>query len=295
MSHKKFSVIIPTYNRHAQLASCLDSLAKQNVPNNSFEVIVVDDGSHPKLDPDTYRSRGEFDLRIIYQENRGPAEARNVGARHATGEYLLFTDDDCEPNLDWAQRIVEQLNQTPNKTVGGKTINALHNNPFAEASQLLNSYLYSYYNRNGEKPRFFASNNLGVGKKNFFEIGGFSTNFISHHSEDRDFCDKWIYSGRSMKYCPDALVMHSHHMGFIPFFHQHFNYGKGARMYHLERKLREQPVPGIEPASFYANMIVFPFRRKKIIRGAVLSLLIGITQVAHTFGYFWQRFAIGTD
>lgn len=295
MSPKKFSVIIPTYNRQAQLASCLENLTKQNVPNNSFEVIVVDDGSEPKLEHAMLASQVDFDLIIISQENRGPAGARNAGARKAEGEYLLFTDDDCEPKPNWAQKLVEQLDRTPKKAVGGKTINSLEKNLFAEASQLLNSYIYSYYNRNGEKVRFFASNNLGVVKRDFFEIGGFSTKFISHYSEDRDFCDKWILSGKSMKYCPDALVLHSHHMGFISFFYQHFNYGRGARMFHLERRLRKQAVPSIEPASFYTNMLVLPFKREKFLRGVILSLLIGITQVAHTLGYFWQRFAVGTD
>ena len=160
MPTKKFAVIIATHNRPRQLADCLASLASQNLPVEDFEVVVVDDGSQPKLDPNNLYSGKRLDLKLIYQTNKGPAEARNAGARSAEGKYLLFTDDDCTPEPDWAQRVVDQLEQTPHQAVGGKTINALKENLFAETSQMLNAYLYSYYNKNGSKPRFFTSNNL---------------------------------------------------------------------------------------------------------------------------------------
>ncbi len=292
---KKVAVIIATHNRPRQLADCLTSLANQNLPKEDFEVVVVDDGSQPKLDRSSLYSGKGLDLKLIYQSNKGPAEARNAGARSSAGKYLLFTDDDCAPEPDWAQKVVEQLDQTPHQAVGGKTINALKENPFAEASQMLVTYLYSYYNENGSKPRFFASNNLGLSKKDFFEVGGFSTNFTSHYSEDRDFCDKWNRSNREMKYLPDAIVAHRHQMGFGSFWRQHFRYGKGARQYHLERELRDQPMPKIEPMSFYTNMLAFPYRTEKFVRATLLATLIGITQLAHTCGYVWQRFVLAKD
>jgi len=290
MKGKRFSVIIPTYNRPEALENCLESLGKQNVPVHSFEVIVVDDGSQTKFDFEKNKARVDFDLKIIFQDNKGPAEARNAGARKAIGEYLLFTDDDCQPDPNWAKRLIEQLDENPDKAVGGKTTNGLHDNLFAEASQLLNSFLYTYYNHDNEKAKFFTSNNLALTKFAFFEIEGFSTKYTTYLSEDRNFCDKWINSGKSMKYIPDALVYHFHKMGFVSFFFQHFNYGKGARLFHLERQERNQARPSIEPMSFYVGMLAFPFREEGNIRAAILSLLIGITQIFHFLGYIWQRF-----
>ena len=290
MSGKKFSIIIPTYNRPEQLANCLESLGKQNVPNISFEVIVVDDGGSSKLDSKMFASRKGLDLKIITQENMGPAQARNTGARQAEGAYLLFIDDDCQADTNWANSLVKQLDQSPGIAVGGKTFNGLNENPFAEASQLLNTYIYSYYNQKGLKAKFFASNNIALAKKDFIAIGGFSSKYTVYVSEDRDFCDRWILAGNRMKYVPNAHLLHFHNMGFIVFFKQHFNYGMGARLFHLERIKRNQPIPNIEPLSFYFDMLAFPFGKVNLFHAAILSLLIGTTQFAHTLGYFWQRF-----
>jgi glycosyltransferase involved in cell wall biosynthesis len=84
------SVIIPTYNAAAFVASAVQSVLDQTWPN--VEVIVVDDGSTD----DTARVLEPFRGRITYiaTENRGPAHARNVGMRAAGGKYIAFLDAD---------------------------------------------------------------------------------------------------------------------------------------------------------------------------------------------------------
>lgn len=89
------SVIIPTHNRGESLCRSLDALAGQAYPSEALEVIVVDDGS----DEDVSFVTGmdyPYALRYIRQPNRGATEARNVGARQARGEVLVFLDDDIE-------------------------------------------------------------------------------------------------------------------------------------------------------------------------------------------------------
>lgn len=85
------SVVIPTYNRKAWLSETLESVFKQTLP--SFEVIVVDDGSTDGTGPwlqNYYGSR----LRLLIQENAGPAAARNYGVSQARGKYIAFLDSD---------------------------------------------------------------------------------------------------------------------------------------------------------------------------------------------------------
>lgn len=288
------SVIIPTYNRPEPLRACLASLARQDFPIEKFEVVVVDDGSKPAMKLDTGIFDMGLNLQILVQDNKGPSSARNAGAQVAKGEFLLFTDDDCEPCPNWVRTMVATLHIHPETLVGGKTINALKSNVFAQASQLLNSYVYEYYNQQGTKPRFFASNNIGLAKHHFSQMGGFNTTFTSHYSEDRDFCDRWIQLGKSMVYEPGAVIEHSHVMGPYHFLRQHFRYGTGARSFHLERKQRNLDAPPIEPPRFYLHMFAFPFRREGFLRASVLAVLIVITQIAHTLGYLWQRFGIGS-
>ncbi|MGA2027480.1 MAG: glycosyltransferase, partial [Syntrophobacteraceae bacterium] len=101
-SHPMVSVCLTTFNRPHLLAQALESLRSQDYPN--FEVLLVDDGSDQpealafldRLEPE-FKSRG---WRIIRQENSYLGAARNTGARHAHGEYLLFMDDDnyAEPH-----------------------------------------------------------------------------------------------------------------------------------------------------------------------------------------------------
>jgi GT2 family glycosyltransferase len=85
-----FSVIIPTYNRAALLREALASVFAQTFTD--YEIIVVDDGS-------TDETRGELQalssrVRAYHQKNAGPGLARNLGAKHAAGEYLAFLDSD---------------------------------------------------------------------------------------------------------------------------------------------------------------------------------------------------------
>ena len=88
------SVIVPTYTRRELLEYTLDSLLRQNISPDDFEVIVSDDGSTD----DTRNALGKYKdclhLKYLYQEDRGyrPASARNAGIRNAEGEICLFID-----------------------------------------------------------------------------------------------------------------------------------------------------------------------------------------------------------
>lgn len=112
----KFSVVIPTYNRAATLRQTLTALMAQDYPD--YEIIVVDDGS---TDDTRAMIAREFpQVRYIYQQNRGPAAARNRGIAHARGEIIAFTDDDCVPPRDWLARLADGYARYPDVVgVGG--------------------------------------------------------------------------------------------------------------------------------------------------------------------------------
>jgi glycosyltransferase involved in cell wall biosynthesis len=86
------SVIIPAYNTAIYISEALDSVFAQTVKD--FEVIVINDGS-PETETLELALR-PYRGRIVYltQENRGPSAARNLGIRHARGEYIAFLDSD---------------------------------------------------------------------------------------------------------------------------------------------------------------------------------------------------------
>jgi glycosyltransferase involved in cell wall biosynthesis len=88
------SVIIPTYNRGAFLDRALSSVLRQSYPCS--EIIVIDDGSDDdtKRRADDIASRCQVTVKYIFQENRGPAAARNRGITEAGYPYLAFLDSD---------------------------------------------------------------------------------------------------------------------------------------------------------------------------------------------------------
>lgn len=92
---RTFGVVIPTHNRHAQLFSALDSLAKQTqLPD---QVVIVDDGSSVPVDVDeVHRIFGEsLNTHIIRNASaHGVAVARNAGAEYLTTDWVCFLDDD---------------------------------------------------------------------------------------------------------------------------------------------------------------------------------------------------------
>ncbi len=82
------SVIIPTYNRRKFLEGAIGSVLKQK--NIEYEIIVVDDGSKDG----TKELAKEYPIKYIYQENKGPASARNLGIKNSSGKYIAFLDSD---------------------------------------------------------------------------------------------------------------------------------------------------------------------------------------------------------
>ncbi len=283
-----FSIIIPTHARPARLASCLQSLVRLDYPHDRFEVVVVDDGSEtpPRSVVDDFRDR--FDVVLLTQSHQGPATARNTGAARAKGQFLAFIDDDCEPDSQWLKALVLRFAETPDCAIGGRTLNTLHDNPCSTASQMLVDYLYDYYNTSSQKAVFFTSNNLALPAERFRTIGGFDATFSRAAGEDREFCDRWLYRGFQMIYAPEAVVRHSHFLGYRTFCKQHFNWGRGAFLFHQVLAKRNQGRLKFEPVRFYLNLLRYPFSQGQTERHLLLAMLLLVSQGANAAGFFWE-------
>ncbi len=89
------SIVVPTYNVEKYLANCLESLVKQNIAFDTYEIIIINDGSTDEsariaeLYKNTYNT-----IRVIHQENAGLSAARNAGISAAKGKYIYFIDSD---------------------------------------------------------------------------------------------------------------------------------------------------------------------------------------------------------
>ncbi|WP_373479754.1 glycosyltransferase family 2 protein [Geminocystis sp.] len=277
------SIIIPTYNRPKTLKNCLDSLAKLNYSKNLFEVIIVDDGSPQSLEKIVLDFEQKINLTYLKQENKGPATARNNGAKKAQGKYLVFTDDDCEVHEKWLTKLEQIWLTNPEAILGGKTINKLTNNIYSQASQCLVDYIYYYYNLSAQQAQFFTSNNFGIPKNIFNELGGFNTTFPLPAAEDREFCYRIYNQGYPMIYVEEAIIYHSHLLTFKSFWKQHYNYGKGAKYFHQIKTEKIQ----IESIKFYWQLLIYPLQWETVTsQKLTLVLLFLVSQIANISGFF---------
>ncbi len=104
----RVSVIIPCHNEEKHIGECLDSLMNQTLPANQYELVVVDDGS---TDRTVEIARGYVvkhpDRLAFFQQNHaGPALARNLGAKAATGKVLAFLDADMNFAPDFLEKLI---------------------------------------------------------------------------------------------------------------------------------------------------------------------------------------------
>ncbi len=107
---KKVSVIIPVYKVEKYIAATVQSVLEQTYEN--FELLIIDDGS-PDKSIKICQQFTDTRIRIIHQENKGVAAARNHGIREAQGEYLAFLDADDLWTPDKLEKHVQHLDNFP--------------------------------------------------------------------------------------------------------------------------------------------------------------------------------------
>ena len=167
------------------LMRCLEKL------QDAHEIIVADDS----VDTATKKLlEARFPtVRWIAGPRRGPAANRNAGARAATGEWIAFIDDDCEPEPGW---VVALAAHTGAEVIEGKTIcPSERDDPFEDHVE----------NLTGGN---FWSCNLALRKAAFTELGGFDEDFLDAAGEDMELAWRIRQRGLRTVFAPDAQVIH---------------------------------------------------------------------------------------
>ena len=144
------SVVIPTYQRAALLERSLESLTAQTLPRDSFEVVVVDDGSSDWTATVCDRLAEELPLRYFRIENSGISAAKNLGLFAARAPLVLWFDDDdlADPRLLEAHVEAHSEHPEENVAVLGYTTwsSELEVTPLMEYVTEIGKHLFSYPN-----------------------------------------------------------------------------------------------------------------------------------------------------
>jgi glycosyltransferase involved in cell wall biosynthesis len=118
------SVIIPTLNRYEYLTQAVESSLNQSLRSDSYEIIVVDNGSVDKTAAvvEEINKRNDFRIKYIYEPAPGLHNGRHRGAKKAKGDILVFADDDIIATQGWLRAIQETFKDPAVALVGGKIL-----------------------------------------------------------------------------------------------------------------------------------------------------------------------------
>jgi glycosyltransferase involved in cell wall biosynthesis len=163
------SVVVPCRGHANELKNCLRGLQEQTT-SSPFEIIVVDSASDTAVAnvvtafPSVRLVRSQLGLL--------PGGARNLGAQHARGEYLAFTDADCIPDPGWLAAAFKALNAGA-IVVGGPVLDARPFHPIAVADNLL-QFIDDSPHRPDGAVSYFPGCNFAISRTAFYELGGFA-------------------------------------------------------------------------------------------------------------------------
>lgn len=224
----KYSIIIAVYNRTGEVKELLASAEQMDFDRSKFELLFVDDGSKDGFKEwiEAYESPTELKTRVIYQENKGPGEARNNGMRNARGEYFIFADSDCMFPSHWLKTIDEALQKNGYDAFGGP--DTCHHS-FSPLLKAINYSMTSIIGTGGTRgsrksvakfyPRSF---NMGLHRRIFADIGGMNK---LRHGQDMDFSQRIYDAGYKVGLVAGAYVYHKRRTSLSKFYRQVFNWG----------------------------------------------------------------------
>ena len=192
----RIAIVIPHYADPVRLARCLDALAEQDLAGT--EVVVIDNAS-PEGPPDL--SPWPF-ARLVVEERKGAASARNRGVAETRAPFLLFLDADCVPEPGWLDAARAAA---PRAGLVGGHVGVFDETPpprsGAEAFETVFAFRVEDY---VESKSFAVTANLLTTRAIFDEVGGFRDAL----SEDLDWSRRAVALGHPLSYEPAMSVLH---------------------------------------------------------------------------------------
>jgi len=199
----RISVVIPAHHASEDLGACLEALQRQTVPREQYEIIVVNDGP---VDAAVEAIADHQGATFLSQPQRGAAAARNLGAKHAQGEILLFTDADCIPESNWIEAMIAPFADQETAGVCG-VVRTHQTGPIPRFIQLEYDYRYRNIARHNQID-FVNTGTAGYRRQVFMDSGGFREELLG--AEDAELSFRLANEGHRMVFAPEAIVYHSH-------------------------------------------------------------------------------------
>jgi GT2 family glycosyltransferase len=217
-SEPKVSIVILTALGATHLPECLDSLRAQTYPPDRVEVVVVDNGSAD--DPTREAERGYPGARVIRAStNLGFAAGNNLGADAATGDYLIFLNDDTRAAPDWLRELVETAQRRRAAAVASTILDwSGRSIDFVDGAVSFQGKGFQlHYNvpadkvTREEKPLLFACGcAMLIDRAVFLDAGRWDEGAFAYY-EDVELGWRLNLLGHEVWLAPHAVVYHKHH------------------------------------------------------------------------------------
>lgn len=204
----KLSIIIPTYNGNEKILTCLNSLEKQSCKD--FETIVIIDGSTDSTLE--ILSNHSFDLKAFsyhFRQNGGRSRARNTGVDKASGDLILFLDDDMIADPSLVSQHINSYQKTNGIIVGTQLED--HDRMKTDFQRFKASLSKKWMSQLGKSftklsTPFITAANFSISKDNFKALGGFDEKLTD--CEDYDLAIKAFETENNIYYNPQCVAWH---------------------------------------------------------------------------------------
>ena len=254
------AIIIPTYNRKDKLKACLKSLLTQECAWEIDELIIVDDGSTDG----TAKMIHEFSvnnpsIRYLYQSNKGPAAARNLGIGQAIADIVAFSDNDCVLSPFWIRGMLEAHKAYPEAAAIGGVTKVNTANIKAAVSQSLSDGAIETDISGTKEVIFFPTCNVSF-KRKYISGEAFNELFPYPAGEDLEFFWRIFKKGRRFIHRQDVEVFHNCHPDLRSFLRQAYLYGRGnylAQYIHKDHPLLKEIKTNSSPGFMLGTVINF--------------------------------------
>jgi mycofactocin system glycosyltransferase len=203
------SVVVPVYNRPAELVHCLEALLKLEYPRSKLEIMVVDDASTD----DTAEVAARYPVKLVRNSQQiGPAGSRNRAIELARHELIACVDSDCVVAPDWLRRLAAVFVEDEQVAAAGGATRAVHVGSLLQRYEDVRSSLFmgeqSLEVRLPQRLSYLPTCNLIFRREIFQAIGGFDP--ALRFGEDVDFCWRLLKAGWKIQYLPAACLGHAY-------------------------------------------------------------------------------------
>ncbi len=229
MTMPRVSVVIPTYNRLQRLRCVLDGLQQQTYPLAQCEIIVVSDGSTDGTNAYLETLQTSLPIIPVIQANQGVAATRNHGLQHATGEFVLFIDDDVVPTRGLiAAHMQTHTTSTDDIVVLGPMLTPPDFTmvPWVQWEQAMLSKQYDAMLAGRWQPtaRQFYTGNTSLARRFLLATGGFDPTF--RRAEDVELAYRLAQHGLRFVFNPNAIGYHYAERSFRSWIDIPYAYGR---------------------------------------------------------------------